>query len=866
VAAIDRNPALQALTLAALALPGLMMAGASAAEDDEIDFQYSHYQEGKRDLVNVPNNNNPIEVDSVFGYSKISLTDRIKLYFNYSQDTWSGATPITIAPLVARSNRAIEVGAAREKVIVGASPYLNGQIFLDKDFNPLTINPKTQKARDIDASPVQVLAMASPETRKQGDLKLGYEWDEASLQAGFGGSIERDYETWFGNVNGSLDFNQKLTTLNLGASYTSSDIDAKFDHDAAPYLIKTDFLDQISKTLSKEILRGSKQDWAGNIGLTQVINKNALLSTNLSYVHSGGYLNNPYKAMTVVFADPDSLGSDPNNRKGLVGDVKAFMEQRPNERNQWTMGARYVQYVNPLDAAAHFDYQFFQDDWGINAHTFQLDWLQPVGDSWTVTPKVRYYSQDAADFFSPYLISKQAFQKVVYDPDTGVISTIPYDPGKLPAYFSSDYRLSAYGALSGGVTVSKRFAKGLTLEAGFEYYTHAGSLHLGGNGEGSYTDVDYFVANANLKVNLSSLGRALADGRHADHAHHHHGQHASSPSGVMSSHMLKEGETMLGYRYQWSRMAGDTLHGTEVATDKSIRRNGCTAGFTGYCRLTPTEMNMGMHMLMLMYAPTDGITLMLMPQFMDMSMNLRMLDGVSYLATEDHLHIHETGGIGDTGMYALVRLLDVGSHHAHLSLGVTAPTGDVDIHLRRMHQGDEGLIHYGMQLGSGTWDFLPSVTYTGSDGAWSWGAQMNGAMRLEDRNPSGYALGNMFQATAWGSYKLQSWLSVSLRGVYTYQDQIVGQFNPTPGVVNGKVVDDVNPGSKNHYSTGPMDYPGNYGGRYWDVGFGLNAVIPSGGLKGHQFGVEWLQPVEDDVNGYQLQREGALFASWGLMF
>ena len=30
-------------------------------------------------------------------------------------------------------------------------------------------------------------------------------------------------------------------------------------------------------------------------------------------------------------------------------------------------------------------------------------------------------------------------------------------------------------------------------------------------------------------------------------------------------------------------------------------------------------------------------------------------------------------------------------------------------------------IHYGMQLGSGTWDLLPSVTYSGDHRRWSWG-------------------------------------------------------------------------------------------------------------------------------------------------
>jgi hypothetical protein len=65
---------------------------------------------------------------------------------------------------------------------------------------------------------------------------------------------------------------------------------------------------------------------------------------------------------------------------------------------------------------------------------------------------------------------------------------------------------------------------------------------------------------------------------------------------------------------------------------------------------------------------------------------------------------------------------------------------------------------------------------------------------------------------------------------------------------------------------GPMDYTKNYGGKYWDVGFGLNAFVPSGDLAGNNLSFEWLQPVATDVNGYQLDRNGALSATWGYAF
>jgi hypothetical protein len=490
-----------------------------------------------------------------------------------------------------------------------------------------------------------------------------------------------------------------------------------------------------------------------------------------------------------------------------------------------------------------------------------------LGKGWTVTPRVRYYSQSAADFYTPWLVSQQPYNQRV--DVNGKAVGLPYNPAKLPANFSSDQRLSGFGALSGAITLTKQFAKGLTLETGFEYYTHQGSFKLGGGGEGAYADFDYWVANAALKVNFDALSKDVNGdtAHHVDHAHHNHGVHA--PAGVMFDHMLpKAGDMMVGYRYMYGSQGGTFLNGDNAVNDLAIVNRGCEPN---PCFVKPTNMNMTMHMLDLMYAPTDWLTLMLMPQFMDMGMNMNRLNGAPAddvannnvgnprtlsgdpLKIGEHIehHVqngHETGGIGDLGMYALFKVFENGMHHVHATAGFSAPTADVNIQLRRNHQVDGGFIHYGMQLGSGTWDFKPSLTYAGHLDEFSWGAQANATVRMEEKNKSGYALGDIFQATAWSSYNLTNWLTASVRGVYTLQGSIKGQFN---GLIN---------------QFGPMDYPGSYGGKYWDVGFGLSAVVPSGDLAGNRVSVEWLQPVQDDVNGYQLERDGTLSATWNVAF
>jgi hypothetical protein len=540
------------------------------------------------------------------------------------------------------------------------------------------------------------------------------------------------------------------------------------------------------------------------------------------------------------------------------------MEQRPEVRNQWSWDARLVQYVVPLDAALHVDYHFYHDDWGINAHTFEADWGQPLGAGWTITPRVRYYSQDAADFYYPYILNKT---------------------NTLPANFSSDQRLSAYGALSGGVTVSKQFAKGVSLETGFEYYSHAGSLKMGGGGEGSYADFNYYVANAALKINLSALNFGGSSGSHSDTAH----QHANAPAGVLFSHMIDKSDSfMVGYRYMRNRDAGSMLHGTDSATATDLLANGC-AGYA--CSMKALEMTMNMHMLDLMYAPTDWLNLMLMPQFVDMEMTMGDIPGRApmtghAMGTTRMVDNHQTGGVGDTGIYALVKLFQQPGQQVHLALGVSAPTGDVDIKQRRTQGSDPGtykFIHYGMQLGSGTWDFKPSLTYTGHQDEWSWGGQLGGTKRLEGHNKSGYALGDIFQTTAWGGYNLTHWLSASVRGIYTWQGAITGGYTKDGVIAPGYCSNFITAGYSDEaacladfapliaqrdaeHHTGTFDQTSNYGGQYVDVGLGLNVNIPNGAFTGHSFKFEWLQPMYTNVNGYQLNRDGALAVSWSKSF
>ena len=888
--------ALQALTTAALVLPGLLQHPAQAAEDDSVDFQYSHYQEGKRDMYygftsieKLPQNLNPIEVDSVHGSGRFTLTDRIKFAFNYTQDTWSGATPIGTAPAIAGANsvKSSVDSTSQTSTVTGASPYAspsNGTEYMlvDKKLNfypfQFDANGKPNLGKPINQL-THILSYASPETRKQGDFKLSYEWDEMAIDIGGGISIENDYESRFGNIGGRLDFNQKQTTFNWGLSYTNSDTFATLDPDASGFFsseaydtnltysdgttllfepqVASGYVENIytkdqnnEYSLSKSKLHGNRQDWGSQLGLTKVLDQNSSLSLGFAYTRSTGYLGNPYKFVYV-----HELGYPYGEVSSPTPNSKAFIEVRPDERNLFNWHLGFDRYIEPLDAALHFNYNFAHDDWGINAHTFEADWVQPLGAGWTVTPRIRYYSQSAADFYTTGIYVDSIYSR----DEAGSITGLNF-----PQSYSSDQRLSGFGTLSGGMTAEKQFTKGISLETGFEYYTHQGSLKIGGGGEQAFADFDYWVANAALKFKLDALGEL--GGGHEGHGGHHH--HSNSPAGVMFDHTLsKAGDFMAGYRYMRSEQSGDMLLGSHSVGLDTVNAIGCD---NKPCAVTADFMSMNMHMLDLMYAPTDWLTLMLMPQWMDMEMTMNPNPDFKFTDTghggHATVHAHQTGGIGDFGAYALFKAFEHPNHHLSLSLGGTAPTGDVDIKLRKtaVNPVYDQPIHYGMQLGSGTWDFKPALTYTGEMDNFLWGAQANATIRLEDSNESGYSLGDIFQGSVWGGYHWTNWLATTMRGVYTWQDRIHGELRPSRTLVPNPNEPGFIPFVPQHI--GPFDFPGNYGGQFVDLGLGINVAIPSSAFQGNTLKFEWLQPIHTDYNGYQLDRGYALNFTWSVGF
>ncbi|WP_374353336.1 DUF3570 domain-containing protein [Chitinimonas sp.] len=805
---------LQALAAAALLLPGLAPTAAKADEPAS-ELQLSHYRESRRTLIDLPNSLPPLTVDSLRGSWQAKPLDALQLRFEFAQDSWSGATPITTAPLAAHGNRAIRTGSAGQLITVGASPYLNGPVTLDRQFTPMQADSSGKLVADKRL--VHTLSSASPETRREASISGALSEGERSIKLTLGGSDEPDYQSRYASLGTSWDFNQKLSQLSIALRYGQGRIDATLDHDAAPYITKTAFQSQLIQDGSQQRLHGQRNDSGIDLGLSQVIDARSTMQLNLAYSRNSGYLSNPYRAMSVIFVDPRA---NPANASLLSGDLRALLEQRPGLRRQWSLAANYQRYLPAWDAALALGYRYFHDDWQIRAHTVNAEWRQALGERWTLTPSLRYYRQSAASFYQPYLLSQQAYRQVTIGPDEQV-SIREFNPRLLPGQFSSDPRLAAFGAISAGLTLSRQLGRGASLQLGGEYYRHAGALTSGG--EASYADYHALNIHAALQIALDEAAPGEAPLPH--HAH----QHTALPAGLLPGHLLAHGgDWMLGYRYSDSYYRG--LQQAGSSTSEAACGN-------LPCSSMPSAMTMRMYMPHLMWAASDSLTLMLMPQFVDMRMDMRRLAGAS--SADSHAHRHASSGVGDTELHALFKL---GEHdHAPIvDLGISLPTGATDLRQRRSHQRDGELLDYAMQPGSGTVDVKPALSWQGGAGAWSWGSQLGATVRLQSHNRQGYALGNTLEANLWQGVALSERLSLQARASYQQQGALRGSFREAGPISSS------------------AENPANYGGRSAALALGFSVNLPNH----QQLAVAWQQPVWQRLNGTQLSAGGSLLAEW----
>lgn len=344
---------------------------------------------------------------------------------------------------------------------------------------------------------------------------------------------------------------------------------------------------------------------------------------------------------------------------------------------------------------------------------------------------------------------------------------------------------------------------------------------------------------AALSAALLSAPLAAHEGTHAD---------GHAPIGVMGDHTHNAGEIMFSYRFMHMEGSGSQIGTEDIASDTiATAIPNRFAGLPGQpptLRVVPQEMRMEMHMVGMMYAPVDWMTLIASGRYVTREMEsvtYRGGMGTTVLGGSDV----SVNGFGDVVLGALFPLSKVPDDHEIVArAAISIPTGSITETgemLTPMGTVRTMRLAYPMQPGSGTWDLKPAITYRGYSGNFGWGAQYNATIRL-GTNDEGYSRGDIHEVTGWVSYEPARWISLSAR--------LAGR---TTGRIDG-----IDPRIIGPNQAANPDYQG---GERIDAFFGIN-LAAQGSLDGQRLGIEIGAPVHQDLNGPQMSGDWSLTIGW----
>ncbi|HHC72801.1 MAG TPA: DUF3570 domain-containing protein [Thiotrichales bacterium] len=293
------------------------------------------------------------------------------------------------------------------------------------------------------------------------DLRLafGFDWE----RTGEGGdrrlltgdvSVETDYLSMGGGGTWSWDTRDRLTTLSLGVG---GNFDWVFpgggppapldplDGAAALHLIQEEDDDDDEGEGGEGGFEEGEARYGVNtlLGVTQVLSRGALLQLNWTHAEQGGYLNDPYKLLSVVGADGRPVGYR--------------WESRPDRRSSDALFGRLVWQLPLLHHVVHLGHRYYRDDWGVEANTTDLKYRIDLGRRLYLQPHLRYHRQGAADFYRYYLVAGEP----------------------LPDHASADYRLAEMESRLAGLKVARETKSG-EMALRLEYMVQSGESHPDG--------------------------------------------------------------------------------------------------------------------------------------------------------------------------------------------------------------------------------------------------------------------------------------------------------------------------------------------------------------------------------------------------
>ena len=213
-----------------------------------------------------------------------------------------------------------------------------------------------------------------------------------------------------------------------------------------------------------------RNSYSISVSFSQILSKKLQTSVFFDLVKQQGQLATPYHR--IYFSDtnkfyignyaPNKIYDSPTNTDFFM--LADDIERLPDNRFKVPVGIRLHYYINEFLTLRNY-YRFYWDDWGVMAHTYNVELPVKLGRYFTLYPSFRYYIQNKADYFAPF---------------NQHLST--------ETYYTSDYDLSDFSSNQYGIGLKytnvlmkrKLWKIGLkSIDVRYNYYKRTTGLQAG---------------------------------------------------------------------------------------------------------------------------------------------------------------------------------------------------------------------------------------------------------------------------------------------------------------------------------------------------------------------------------------------------
>ncbi len=242
------------------------------------------------------------------------------------------------------------------------------------------------------------------DTRNYGTLGYTRKNLKRSSSWGVRGGVSReyDYQSFSTGISYNKEWNNGNTGLNLtGQAFFDKWLGKEHSNQLIyPELWLGDFLGYAMHSDPK------RHSYNASLFLSQTLSRRLQIGVSAELIYMTGLLSTPFHS--VYFADKEEFAFD--------------IERLPSSRLKIPLGIRLNYFPFDFLVLRAF-YRYYTDDFGIAAHSWNIETPLKLSNEWTLSPFYRFHTQTAATYFAPYKTHTSNQQYYTSDYDLSAMET-----------------------------------------------------------------------------------------------------------------------------------------------------------------------------------------------------------------------------------------------------------------------------------------------------------------------------------------------------------------------------------------------------------------------------------------------------------